>query len=105
MYNHSNIYYLPTFFHDRRLAMTSRIISATVISTLLLFTFTGHLRAQYEKSNDPDTPKIRASFTVVPETDDIGELREFIVNSRKNWSDQMMHRYKELQKLLPQTER
>ena len=56
----------------------------------------GLLFAQIDsKYNDPDTPKIRASFTVVPDTNDIKELREFIMNCNKNWSPQMMNRYKD----------
>lgn len=47
------------------------------------------------KYDDPDTPKIRASFTVVPETDDIAVLRDFIAHIDENWGSQMRDRYKD----------
>ena len=75
--------------------MTSRHISTTVVVALFLLTVAGRLFAQYEKYNDPDTPTIRASFTVVPNTDDVKELRAFIMYTNENWSPQMMKRYKD----------
>lgn len=52
-----------------------------------------------EKYNDPDTPKIRASFTTVPETDDIKVFREFIKRNEtygeNNPYRQMRGRYKD----------
>ena len=75
--------------------MTSRNFSITVACAMVLLTISWQLYSRYEKYNDPDTPKIRASFTVAPDTDDIQELRAFFTYCHENWSEQMRHRYKD----------
>ena len=51
--------------------------------------------AQIDSSghNDLETSKIRASFTIGPDTDDIKELRAFVLHSQNDWWPQMMNRF------------
>jgi len=79
--------------------MIRRVLSIAAVA--LFLTTAGHLAAAEknpynEKYNDPDTPEIRASFTTVPETDDIKVLREFIKHGElRNRLESMMGRYKD----------
>jgi hypothetical protein len=72
-----------------------RIVIVQII--LALFITSGMAFAQLgnSKYNDPETPKIRASLTVVPETNDIKELRAFILHCQNNWWTQMQEHFKD----------
>ena len=64
---------------------------------LAFFIVSGVVFAQIDggKYDNPDTPNIRASFTIVPNTNDIKELRKFILHNQNNWWIQMMNRFKD----------
>ncbi|MCL2711556.1 MAG: hypothetical protein FWE95_11820 [Planctomycetaceae bacterium] len=76
---------------------------AIVQIVLAVFLVSGLAVAQLDgsKYNDPETPKIRASFTVAPDTSDIKELRAFISHCQNNWWRQMQGRFKDIEDAEP----
>ncbi len=80
----------------RKYRISHRILPAAFVTAMLMVAFACPVaRAEGPKYNDPETPKIRASFTVVPETNDIKVLREFLDHSGNKWGSEMRGRYKD----------
>ena len=72
-----------------------QIVIVQITFALLIMSGTVVAQLGNSKYNNSDTPKIRASFIVVPDTNDIKELRAFITHSQNNWWTHMSDRYKD----------